>query len=704
VVVGGGATTIAPGGDSYFINPETVLAKGGSSVANDTATGAAGGDAVSGVGDTKYSGGSGATASSTAGGGGGSSAGTAANGNNAASSAGGTAPPGGGNGGNGFSTSSQTGNGSPGSAPGGGGGGGKSYISGTGNGGAGANGQIIISYYGTPPNDKLTTAGNGNWTAPAGVTSIAVECWGGGGSGGSDTSSSSGGAGGGGGGAYAKLNSYGITPGNSYSYSVGAGGNAAAAGGSSFFVDVSTLQAVGGLAGTSADNGAGGAGGAAGPTGDVKFAGGNGANGGSGYGGGGGGSAGTAAVGNYTTSISSQTGAAAVTGGGPGGLGGHDSTGSSPTAGPGGGGGGGEYYLGTQTGGAGHAGQVSITFKGPARVTLSDLILTYTGGPLTPTVTTVPDGLTVAWTGAPQIAAGTCSVTATINDPIYGGSVTGTFSIQKASTATIVNSSGSPSLPTDDITFTATVSASTLVPTGTVQFKSNGSNLGSPIALNVGGQAQITVLGSTLNHGPQAITADYVNSDGNFSASTSPSFTQIINIPPAAGTHYLTTAMNTDLHLSATTLGGLDYDPDGDALMVTNVIGSTSAKGGTISFVSGQVNYSPPSWTYFGDDSFTYTVSDIYGGTALGMAQVTVRPSGPVTSRIVCASATEGDVELRCYGIPGKQYDVQRSPDTYWTNVTVLTTGSPLRAAANGMILFTNRGAPSPSFYRLAVH
>ena len=33
--------------------------------------------------------------------------------------------------------------------------------------------------------DPFTTPGNGNWTAPAGVTSITVECWGGGGGGGS---------------------------------------------------------------------------------------------------------------------------------------------------------------------------------------------------------------------------------------------------------------------------------------------------------------------------------------------------------------------------------------------------------------------------------------------------------------------------------------------------------------------------------------
>jgi hypothetical protein len=70
----------------------------------------------------------------------------------------------------------------------------------------------------------------------------------------------------------------------------------------------------------------------------------------------------------------------------------------------------------------------------PGTVTLSNLTQTYTGFPLTPTATTVPAGLNVIWTGAPQINAGTYSVTATINDPNRQGTApaTGTFVINKA--------------------------------------------------------------------------------------------------------------------------------------------------------------------------------------------------------------------------------------------------------------------------------
>ena len=64
----------------FFDATHLVLAKGGESVANNTATGAAGGLHAHGIGDTKYSGGTGATGAGIYGGGGGSSAGTGANG------------------------------------------------------------------------------------------------------------------------------------------------------------------------------------------------------------------------------------------------------------------------------------------------------------------------------------------------------------------------------------------------------------------------------------------------------------------------------------------------------------------------------------------------------------------------------------------------------------------------------------------------
>jgi len=145
--VGAGSSSSSAGGDSWFQSATTVMAKGGSSGANNSATGATGGLSSAGFGTTKYNGGNGKTGNTSGtnyGGGGGSSAGAAADGTSATTQTGAIAPVGGGNGGDGrFSTQ---GNGSNGNSPGGGGGGAFRTSTLTRSGGSGANGQIKITY------------------------------------------------------------------------------------------------------------------------------------------------------------------------------------------------------------------------------------------------------------------------------------------------------------------------------------------------------------------------------------------------------------------------------------------------------------------------------------------------------------------------------------------------------------------------------
>lgn|GEM_PF-1558431 len=168
VTVGLGSTTTAPGGDSWFIDATTVLAKGGLSVANNSNVGANGGPV--GIGDVSYIGGRGANGiAGNYGGGGGSSASTSGNGVNAISSyLGGIAPAGGGNGGDG---ALGVGPGNPGNVPGGGGGGAMKL---TGNstqvGGNGANGKVIITFCQLPA--IFTVTGGGSYCS--GGTGITV--------------------------------------------------------------------------------------------------------------------------------------------------------------------------------------------------------------------------------------------------------------------------------------------------------------------------------------------------------------------------------------------------------------------------------------------------------------------------------------------------------------------------------------------------
>lgn len=122
-----------PGGDTSFKDGDTVLvlAKGGTQGTGTTSGAGTGGQAASGVGDTKNSGFNGVTGTSTTQ--------TGGAGGNGALPNGGAGGAGGANSGGGLQV------GKPGGSPGGGGGGG-SAISG-GNGGPGSDGAVYLSYY-----------------------------------------------------------------------------------------------------------------------------------------------------------------------------------------------------------------------------------------------------------------------------------------------------------------------------------------------------------------------------------------------------------------------------------------------------------------------------------------------------------------------------------------------------------------------------
>src|SRR3954447_3070463 len=99
---------------------------------------------------------------------------------------------------------------------------------------------------------KVTFVSSGTFTAPPGITSATVECWGGGGGAGNRFPSPPiGSGGGGGGGAYSAKLVTGLVAGTGYTVTVGAGGSGAGVpGGDSWFKDTATVLAKGGGGGT----------------------------------------------------------------------------------------------------------------------------------------------------------------------------------------------------------------------------------------------------------------------------------------------------------------------------------------------------------------------------------------------------------------------------------------------------------------------
>ncbi|HZS46115.1 MAG TPA: Ig-like domain repeat protein [Blastocatellia bacterium] len=169
-------------------------------------------------------------------------------------------------------------------------------------------------------------------------------------------------------------------------------------------------------------------------------------------------------------------------------------------------------------------------------VTLSTTVTAVAPGAGTPTGTvTFLDGATPIGTGTlngagqASITLNTLAVGTHLIKATYGGS--GNFNgstsatalsqvVNKANTTTTIVASPNPAFVGGSTTYTITVAAvapGAGTPTGTVQVKDNGVNVGGPVTL-VGGSATVTE-----NHlappGVHTITAVY-SGDGNFNAST----------------------------------------------------------------------------------------------------------------------------------------------------------------------------------------
>ena len=92
--------------------------------------------------------------------------------------------------------------------------------------------------------------------------------------------------------------------------------------------------------------------------------------------------------------------------------------------------------------------------------------------------------------------------------------------INKANSSTAVTSSVNPSIFGQSVTFTATVTAvppGAGTPTGTVQFRTNGVNYGSPVTLSAGSASSAPI--SSLAVGNHPVTAVYIG-DSTFKTSS----------------------------------------------------------------------------------------------------------------------------------------------------------------------------------------
>jgi CSLREA domain-containing protein len=152
-----------------------------------------------------------------------------------------------------------------------------------------------------------------------------------------------------------------------------------------------------------------------------------------------------------------------------------------------------------------------ITFTAPG----TGASATLTGGATTANATINGGGQANSSATANGIVGGPYNVAA----KAIGIASPASFSLTntKGVTATAVASSANPSDFGQTVTFTATITSAIGTPTGAVQFKDGGANLGAAAALNASGVASLNT--SALAVGSHTITADY-SGDGNSLASS----------------------------------------------------------------------------------------------------------------------------------------------------------------------------------------
>jgi hypothetical protein len=197
----------------------------------------------------------------------------------------------------------------------------------------------------------------------------------------------------------------------------------------------------------------------------------------------------------------------------------------------------GQSVTGTSSGGA-YAlssgfwpGQLSFQIaKSSQTITFASLVDKTFGDADFVVTASASSGLPVIFTATGQCAisgntvhlsgASSCTITASQQGDSNFNAATGvarSFQIARAATATALSSAWNQTAVGQAVSITAAITSAAGAATGAVQFKMDGADLGSPVALGAGATATFTTSG--LSAGAHTVTANYLG-DANFNAST----------------------------------------------------------------------------------------------------------------------------------------------------------------------------------------
>ncbi len=295
-------------------------------------------------------------------------------------------------------------------------------------------------------------------------------------------------------------------------------------------------------------------------------------------------------------------------------------------------------------------------------VTFTATVSPVAPGSGTPTGTvTFKDGGTTLGTGTlsggqATFTTSTLSVGSHNNiTAVYGGdtnfnnstSAAFTQTVSKANTTTTAVSSANPSVFGQSVTFTATVSPvapGAGTPTGTVQFKIDGTNFGAAVALS-GGTATSGAT-STLTVGSHTVTAVY-NGDPSFNASDNIASPLSQTVNQASTTTVVASSVNPSVFGqsvsftanvaavapgSGTRTGSVQFLIDGVNFgSPVTLSGGTATSTATSSLAIGNHTVTA---TYSGDSNFTTSSGSLSGGQNVNQAGTTTAVASSVNPSV----------------------------------------------------------------------
>ncbi len=328
-------------------------------------------------------------------------------------------------------------------------------------------------------------------------------------------------------------------------------------------------------------------------------------------------------------------------------------------------------------------------------------------GVANPTFTAVYTGYTNGDTSAVLSGNPSLTTTATVNSNAGNYTITaavgslsaanysfsfvnGTLTVAKATPSFSFFSSANPSGYKDSLTFTANSFAVDV--TGTVQFMTNGANLGSAVAISGFSAASIGVAG--LPRGTTNVVRAIYSGDANYFSITNTLTQTVTNHPPVANENSYSRNGLSSWKISISDLLTNATDVDVESLALDSV--TTSTNGIVFVISGGFVLYTN---TNLVDDRFSYTVTDGFGGTNTGVITLTVGSGATGASSITTITGTNPKV-LTAYGIPGFTYVTQRATNvnqSVWDDIATNTLPN------NSVIISVTDNNPPPdaAFYRL---